>query len=275
MTGSETLRDMPPHVPLIILKIGGAVLTQRNVDRPLLNRQHLRRIAREVAAAYHPARFRLVLIHGAGSFGHPIVLKTGIQNGLHTATHLVAFAETQRLQNYLNSLVVRALVAKGIPAFPLQPSASAVTANGSLEHLDLDVLKGLLQWGCVPVLYGVPAYDRLRGCSILSGDRIATFVGVRLGAVSILHGTNVAGVYTDDPYKNPRATFIERIDAHNIGLLDYWLKHSSSPDVTGGMYTKVKELCAAGIPAQVFDARVPRNVTRALQGMVVGTIIQP
>jgi|YNPNPStandDraft_1061719.scaffolds.fasta_scaffold10702_2 isopentenyl phosphate kinase len=261
--------------PLTVLKIGGAVLTERTSERPLLNRRHLRRIAREIAAAYDPQRFRLVIVHGAGSFGHPIVMRTGIHNGLRTAEQRVALARTQMLQNHLDTLVVRALISRGIPAFPVQPSASSIAAAGRLERIDLEAARGLLHWGLVPVFYGVPTYDRIRGCSILSGDRIAPYIGVCLGASTILHGTNVRGVYTDDPHRNPRAEFIERIDSRTIDALEHCLKSSSAPDVTGGMHTKVRELCEAGIPAQIFDALTPGNVRRALQGEIVGTLVQP
>jgi len=266
---------MKKMIPLIVLKIGGAVFTDRNSDRPKLDRENLNRIAHEVGTGYDPERFRLLFVHGAGSFGHPIVSKTGIHKGIQELHQRIAFAETQRLQNCLNILVARALIGAGVPAIPLQPSATAVTAGGKLERLDLEVAEGLLELNMVPILYGVPAFDRQQGCSILSGDRIASYVAVRLGASRILHGTNVKGVFSDDPNRNPSAQFIRLIDERNRDSLEQWLKSSCSVDVTGGMYNKVKELLETRIPSQIFDATTPGNVESVLNGMTVGTLVAP
>jgi isopentenyl phosphate kinase len=266
---------MDKQPPLIVLKIGGAVFTDRDSDRPKLNRKNLQRIAQEIGEAYNPDRIRLLFIHGAGSFGHPIVSRTGIHHGIHDSHQRLSLAETQRLQNWLNILVVKSLIAEGVPAIPIQASTNAILANGRLERMDLEVVRGLMEWKMVPTLYGVPAFDRLQGCSILSGDQIAPYVAVRLGASQILHGTNVRGVFTDDPNRNPAAQFIPRIDVRDRNSLEMWLKSSSSVDVTGGMHNKVRELLETGITSQIFDAMTPGNLQRALKGVVVGTIIQP
>jgi isopentenyl phosphate kinase len=265
---------MPSQKPLTILKIGGSVITDRKDERPRLRGPRLARIAREIAEGRRTEGFPLIVVHGAGSFGHPIVRRTGIDRGVHDGPQRAAMGETQRLQCELNIHVVRHLLRAGLPAFPCQASASAVMESGLLVSLDTEAVRGLLAVGMVPVLNGVPAFDRAQGCSILSGDQIAGFLYRRLGGRRILHGTDVQGLFTADPSRDPQARFLARLDLGGPAGLPDGVTGSSVTDVTGGMRRKLEEMRAARAKGQVFDATVPGNVRRALQGEVVGTLIE-
>ena len=53
---------------MIILKLGGSVITRKDSSIPKLDSSNLTRIAREISdSSYH----KLIVVHGAGSFGHP------------------------------------------------------------------------------------------------------------------------------------------------------------------------------------------------------------
>jgi len=264
---------MPAHKPLTILKIGGSVITDRSGERPRLRGTRLARIAREIAEGWHPGESRLIVIHGAGSFGHPIVRRTGIDQGVTDRAQRIAMGETQKLQGELSTHVVRHLLRVGVPAFPCQPSASAVMHAGDLVSLETEVLEGLMSFGVVPVLNGVPAFDRVRGCSILSGDQIAGFLYRRLGGERILHGTDVKGIYTADPSEDPQARFCATVDLGGSAGLPEGVTGSSVTDVTGGMRKKLEEMRTARAKGQVFDATKQGNVRRALEGQTVGTLV--
>jgi isopentenyl phosphate kinase len=260
---------------LIVLKIGGSVITDKHSDIPAVDFSNLSRLADEIAGA-RPER--LVFMHGAGSYGHIIVKKTGIGAGIKTKEQVLAFAETQRLQNELNSIVCKALIERGVPAIPVQASASAVMEKGRLVSMDSEVVKGLLNAGLVPVLYGVPAYDRMQKCSILSADQIAPYLALKLGAKKIIHGTNVDGVFTGDPNKEPNAKLIPEITSKNFDDVRQWLTGSTAIDVTGGMFGKVSECMDAaksGVESFLVNALKPDYVRKALAGeKVTGTVIK-
>jgi isopentenyl phosphate kinase len=260
--------------PVTILKIGGSVITDRENERPRLRGRRLARIAREIAEGRQPETSRLIIIHGAGSYGHPIVRRTGIDRGVKDGSQRMAMGETQRLQNELTTHVARHLLQAGVPAFPYQPSAGAIMEAGDLVSMNTEALEGLLETGLVPVLNGVPAYDRARGCSILSGDQIAGFLFRELGGEKILHGTDVKGIYTGDPSREPEARFCETVDLGSPDGLPEGIAGSSVTDVTGGMRKKLEEMRTAGARGQVFDATSPGNVRRTLRGETVGTIIK-
>ena len=259
---------------LLVLKVGGSVITDKFSEIPKINPENLKRISKEIVSAYNKDKMSLVIIHGAGSYGHNIVKKTGIHNGIEKDEQLVDFAETQRLQNELNCIVTKYLIEEGLPAIPCQASAFAVMNKGRLVKMDLSAIEGFLKIGLVPVLYGVPAYDEYQKCSILSGDQIAPYLATELKAKKIIHATNVDGVFTADPNKDSNAELIPEINSDNINQIKKYLAGSSATDVTGGMFGKVLELLNIGIESQLVNALKENNIIKALNREKIGTVIR-
>jgi isopentenyl phosphate kinase len=259
---------------LIILKIGGSVITDKFSKIPKVNHENLKRISEEIASIYDKEKMSLIIIHGAGSYGHQIVNKTKIGEGIKNNEQLKAFAETQRLQNELNCIFTKYLIEEGLPAIPCQASSFAVMDSGRIVKMDLSAIEGLLEAGMIPVLYGVPAYDKTQKCSILSGDQIAPYLAVKLNARKIIHATNVDGVFTGDPNLSPNAKLIPEINSKNIEQVKEWLTGSTATDVTGGMFGKVSELLEIGIESQIMNALVSGNIIKAFKGEKIGTIIK-
>jgi isopentenyl phosphate kinase len=253
---------------LVILKIGGSILTKK--DQPFTaNMENLSRIADEIAESYDPEKMKLILIHGAGSFGHYLAKKTDIQNGMKDQGQAVAFADVQKWQNYWNSMVVTELIKRGLPAIPVQPSAFAITENRKLKHMPLETVEELLKFDMIPVLYGVPAVDSEQGCCILSGDQILSWIAEKLKPTKIIHGIDVDGIFSDDPKKNPNAELMSEIEMDQWEEIKDHLSGSSSVDVTGGMFGKVEELMQlkdTGLTCEMVNATKEGFVQRALNG---------
>ncbi|MCK7460714.1 MAG: isopentenyl phosphate kinase [Sphingobacterium sp.] len=256
--------------PDAVVKLGGSVLTDKAGGALVVDEALVARLAAELAA-HRPER--LVVVHGAGSFGHRIGRSRGSTGGRRTRPSRRAMGETQRLQYELDAIVVRLLLAAGLPAMPVQASATAVLEDGALVHLDLTALGVLLEQGLVPVLYGVPAVDRVRGCAILSGDVIAPHVAHALGLGRLVHATDVDGVFTADPRADPQATRIPRVHRGN------WAKVRAPRRVRlgrrdrrdGGQGRGARRLGGAGAPEPHVDARVPGRLAAAPMDEPVGT----
>jgi isopentenyl phosphate kinase len=259
---------------LFVIKVGGSVITDRASDVPKINYENLEKVASEIGKAYKAGNKRMVLVHGAGSYGHPIVKRTGIHNGIDTIDQVHAFAETQRLQNHLNSIVTRVLMENGVPAIPYQASSNAVMEDGKIVSIDTEAIKGFLKVGLVPVLFGVPSYDKKQGCSILSGDVLAPYIGKRLEASKIIHITDVNGIFSGDPKKDENAKQIPLVTRENLEEVMKSIAGSTNTDVTGGMQRKLAELLDMDIDSQIVSYMEDDVLERAISGENVGTIIR-
>lgn len=256
-----------------VIKLGGSVLTDKAGGRLSINAPLLGLLAAELAEiSVRP----LVLVHGAGSYGHPIVARTGIHRGLSDEESRLAMGEAQRLQYVLCTEVASRLLDAGLPVFPVQASAAAVLDQGELVHFSYDVVEGLVGHGLVPLLYGVPAVDRSRGCAILSGDVIAARIAVRLRIPLLVHATLTDGVFEADPASDPGARRIPRIHRDNWRELRSRLGGSAAQDVTGGMAGKVEallKLAEKGLVSRIVSATIPGRITDAVAGREVGTLV--
>jgi len=257
-------RDNAERKPTI-LKLGGSAITEKGT--PLTpSMSVIRRLAREVSEAEVSP---LILIHGGGSFGHPLAEKYRLKEGFRDPSQLVGFSKTHEAMVSLNKLVVEALIEEGIPAFGMPPSSFTVTRMGRVYGLEDKPIRMAIDLGLVPILYGDVTLDLEKGFAILSGDQIAALLAVRLGAERIIMGVDVDGLYTEDPKLNPSARLIQHLTIKDLEEIWRGIRGSSSPDVTGGMMGKILELIPPikrGAKALIVNALKPRNVYKALKG---------
>lgn len=259
---------------LTIIKIGGSVVTRKDSVVPDLNQKNIDEISRQLQRFIGVGSKRFVVIHGVGSFGHPIVKASGINRGIKTQKQVFNFAQTQKVVNQLNLSIIEAFQKNGIAAMPCQFSDCAVMKRGRIASFSLETIKGAIKLGLVPVGSGVPAYDSVQGCSILSGDQSAPYLAIKLEAKKIIVAGDTAGIYDKDPKQFSQAALIPEINAKNHKSVQNLLGGSLAIDVTGGMKQKYIELLAAakkGIPSQIIYYK---DLGKALAGEPIGTIIR-
>lgn len=270
-SASQTMQAKPLRAAII--KLGGSIVTDKGSDDLRICTDRIRRLAQEIKKAKLRS---LVLVSGAGSYGHRIVARTGINKGVYSDQDRLAWAETQRLQYLLSAAIAEIFIEVGLPVIVHQASASAQMKAGFLQDMDISVCRGLLDQGVIPLLYGVPAWDKEQGCSILSGDQIVPFLGTKLGIVDLIYATDVDGVYDRAP-DQIGAQQIATIDAHNWHEVQEQLGGSSHVDVTGGMAGKVAALMNVvkqGLRARIIDATIAGRLHQALQGESVGSLLR-
>ncbi len=260
---------------LLVLKLGGSVVT--NKAKPFTpNLTAIERLANEISQA-KPSK--LVLIHGGGSFGHPVAKKYNIINGYKDKTQLAGFSETHEAMVSLNKIIVESLLKKGVPAFGMAPSSFVVTKSGRIHACAEAPLEQAVKIGLVPVLYGDAVLDLDMGFTILSGDQLAAYLAEMLKAQRLVMGVDVDGVFTDDPKKNPQARLVQNLTLAELKNLKSRISGAGVTDVTGGMLGKVSELTAPvtnGVETVIVNALKSGNIRRVLKGEeVVGTKIEP
>jgi isopentenyl phosphate kinase len=241
-----------------VLKIGGSILTDKS-QQQCARKEEIERVAEEIAAAASD----LVLVHGAGSFGHVPARMYGLPdrfspNGLRVTHQSVV---------ELNHLVVEALVKAGVDAMPVHPFSGVLLREGRIEEMPVPLIREMVKDGLLPVLHGDVAMDGTRKAGIVSGDQLVPYLARALHAQVIAVGTNVDGVL----FQGKALTEISKGDLPRINS---HLGKSSGIDVTGGMRGKLLELLELaedGTSSVIFNAGIKGNITRALQGDKLGT----
>lgn len=250
---------------LIILKIGGSVITEKGaISRA--REAEIDRISHEIAAFRKDSDSKLILIHGAGSFGHPQAMKYRLSEGFDAEGLYLTHASVK----VLNSKVVDSLNNSGAHALPVHPLSSCLLENGKIIDFQLGQIRVMLENGIIPVLHGDVVMDRIKGASVLSGDRIIPFLAIALKASQIGAGSDVDGVLDE------KDVIIRKITPYSFADIKNNIKGSRSTDVTGGMLGKVSELLELaniGISSRIFNASKKGMVSRFLFGEDAGTLI--
>jgi|YNPNPStandDraft_1061719.scaffolds.fasta_scaffold07293_3 isopentenyl phosphate kinase len=257
---------------LIFLKLGGSLLTDKTRPRAL-RPEVLARLAREIAAALRARPgLRLLIGHGSGSFGHVTAQRYGTRQGVTTAEGWRGYAETAATAAELNRLVTEALWEAGVPALPVQPSASACCWDGELRTLDDRPFHVSLAHGLVPLTYGDVALDEVRGGTIISTEQIFRWLAPRLQPHRIVLAGEVEGVYTAHQLAGQPGQLIRTLTPDDLPTLQAGLAGSRGVDVTGGMVAKVAEMVALvqEVPSlavvQIVSGLVPDLVRAVLIG---------
>ncbi|MGC9359294.1 MAG: isopentenyl phosphate kinase [Anaerolineae bacterium] len=247
---------------LAFLKLGGSLITDKTQEG-VARHDVIDRVASEIAEARRKRPdLLLVLGHGSGSFGHPVAARYGVDEG-HLADWR-GYAETAAAAQRLNRLVLEALLAHGVPAVSVQPSASARSIRGRLVALDSETVRALLGQGPVPLLYGDVALDEAQGCAIISTEEIFRLLAPRLQPSRVIEVGEVEGVYMGDP-----GTVVDVIHSRSAADLLAGLGSARGVDVTGGMRSKVELLLemarlVPGLEGRIISGMQPGLVTRVL-----------
>ncbi len=251
---------------LTILKLGGSVITDKSKQNQI-DSKTIQRIAKEVLTVI--SFINLLLVHGGGSFGHPIANKYQIHKGWQSPSQRIGFSETRRAMMTLNKAIVDTFLAEEIPVVSVQPSACTLTDSGRIAHMDLEPTRNLLKFDFIPVFYGDAVMDLTQGIAILSGDQIVNYLAKELSVKRVIFATNVDGLLDSDK------KLIPEINLNTFENLLSLAKESVASDVTGGMFGKLKEiepLMREGVDAIIINATKPGIIEEVLKGKkVVGT----
>ncbi|MBB6067399.1 isopentenyl phosphate kinase [Methanococcus maripaludis] len=253
-----------------ILKLGGSILCDKNIPYSI-NWENLENIAIEIKEAieYYKSKnedFKLIIVHGGGSFGHPVAkkyLKDGKFEDMEKG-----YWEIQKAMRKFNNIVIEELQNFEIPAVSIQASSFITFDNDSNLHFDTNAVEKMLDKRLIPVIHGDIVIDeKTDNFKIFSGDHALPFLSKKLNPDLSLHASDVDGVW-DLNFK-----IIENINSKNIEDVLKSLKPSNKEDVTGGMHLKVMECYNLGIKTIIFNGNKKRNIYNALLKNVKGTLI--
>ena len=150
---------------MFLIKFGGSVITDKSKEC-CFKQEVMDRLAGEL----RHAKEEIILIHGAGSFGHILAKKYRLNDGFKRKSQLEGFALTQATVQRLNNLVLASLHNHDLPAVSIPPHAVFSLSNHALPKVKHSIFKTYLDLGFLPVSFGDVALDTKLGFSICSGD---------------------------------------------------------------------------------------------------------
>jgi len=228
---------------LIILKIGGSVITDKSEGAfEKLKEVELKEVCRAISENWK----NLILVHGAGSFGHPHVKKFGLDPIGASKVHLGCLR--------LSGRVCSSLTEFGVPAYPIHPFLT----------YSAKIVEKALRNGFLPVLHGdVVMNERIE---VLSGDDIVVHLAEAFKVGRIGFATDVDGVY------DLNGNVVEKLDRNMLEMLAEIGENKGKEDVTGGMLRKLQRLYEMGHKCSAYVFRGSyENLKKFLQGEKVGT----
>ncbi len=107
-----------------------------------------------------------------------------------------------------------------------------------------------------------------------STNAVAALIAEALAADILVNATNVEGVYTSDPAKNPEAKKLDEIRTDEL------LNLIISDKMGAGMYElfdpiAIKIVERSKITTRIIDGRVFENIEKAIRGEEIGTLLMP
>ncbi|MBN1159745.1 MAG: hypothetical protein JXA43_00715, partial [Candidatus Diapherotrites archaeon] len=116
---------------ILLLKLGGSVITEKNLA--LTAREDtIERLASEIAEAKEEGDFDLVIVNGAGSFGHYPVQEYGLMGDIPKEKMFEVSMVHKHVED-LNRKIWDALIKHKFPAVPIHPMSFVYQNEAEIE----------------------------------------------------------------------------------------------------------------------------------------------
>jgi molybdenum storage protein len=197
-----------------------------------------------------------VLVVTGGGVRVRHILDIGIQLGMPTGV----LAELAGKISEQNAIMMSVLLSK---------------YNGIRIHTsDLLEVPTLLTMGLLPITHGTPPYGlyehppKTGSIPPHRTDTGAFLIAEVLGAKNCILVKNVDGLYTEDPKVNPHAELVPEITAEEL------LKRNMDDMVLERMVVKLLLDAKHVKEVKIVNGHVSGNITKAIQGEKIGTIVK-
>jgi glutamate 5-kinase len=267
---SNKAKSSELHYKRIVVKMGTRLLTGGSEQ---LDRETMSRLVAQMAQLHEKGAETVLVSSGAIASGR---YKLGLPKNIKGIPfkQVLASVGQSRLMNIYERLfeehditVAQALLTKE----DLSDRAGYLNARNTLL--------ALLELGVIAVVNenDVISIDEIKEAKFGDNDNLSAMVANLVDADLLMILTDIGGLYTADPVKNPNAELIPvvtKIDA-NIRKLGAMTSNNLG---TGGMVTKIEAAALAtssGVHVIIADGREPDVITRLAAGESIGTHFLP
>lgn len=263
---------------IYLLKLGGSLLTDKN--KPFSIRKN---VVKSAVQQIIDANEKLILIHGGGSFGHPLAKKYNLSKGIDASiqNQILGLTETHQSMNKFNSYLINQFLEKKYPALSIQASSIFIKDTQNISTQSINVIETALDLDILPILYGDIILDLKGSFSIISGDQIIVELCKKIknyNISKIIFAIEKDGLFIrerdNDKLNIKLATELKFEDLDVIEIADL----ESKIDVTGGIkgkINKIKQICQQNIPVQIINGLKDEFILKALKNQnIISTKIK-
>ena len=247
---------------MFIVKLGGSVITDK-AKQCCFKPEIMNRLSKEI----NKASQQLILVHGAGSFGHVLAKQYRLNEGYKDDDQLRGFSLTHSMVQQLSSLVLKSLHDHDIEAVAVSPHSILKLENHKPVATNYTIFKEYLDCGFTPVTFGDVVLDKQIRFSICSGDLLVQMLVEQFKPEKVIFVIDEDGLYTSNPKQDPKATLIDSMTSNELEALSTAIDDHA--DVTRGMKGKIdtiKHIAGLGVDTVLLNGNKPNRLYNILVG---------
>lgn len=260
-------RELLKDKKRIVVKIGSSTITHEETNN--LNLIKMEKLVRVLADLQNQGKEVVVVSSGAIAVGRQAVGMKKRPTEVEEKQACAAVGQAklmmvyQKLFSEYNQLTAQVLMTK----YTMINEVSRKNAQNTFREL--------LSMGVIPI---VNENDTVSTDEVKIGDNdtLSAIVAALIGADLLILMSDIDGLYTDDPHKNPDAEFIDYVERITKDLEDMG-KGSASDVGTGGMATKIsaaKIATDSGADMVIANGDDIQTISRIMQGENIGTLFK-
>lgn len=267
----KILREQIKDKKRIVVKIGSSSLTHRETGD--MDYIRMERLVRELSDIRNQGKEVILVTSGAIAAGKNALNMKDVRadnrvQSLAVKQACSAVGQARLMMTYQKLFAEYNQVAAQI----------LMTKNTILDNLNRynahNTFSELLKLGAIPI---VNENDTVATYEIEIGDNdtLSAIVAALVDADLLILLSDIDGLYTDDPRKNPDARFIEQVDELTDELLEMGKETTGSNVGTGGMNTKLiaaKIATKSNVDMIIANSRDIGVLHRILDGENEGTL---
>ncbi len=266
MNTRELLKDKKR----IVIKIGSSSLMHEDTEK--LNLLKIEKLVRILVDIKNSGKEVILVSSGAIAVGKSTIGLHNRPDGLPVKQACAAIGQAKLMMVYQKIFAEYSTIAAQVLL-----TKNTVLNDVSRRNAE-NTFKELLQLGVVPIVNendSVSTYEIEQVQTFGDNDRLSAIVASIVEADLLILLSDIDGMYTDDPNKNPQAKFIKQVDKIDDKLENMGKSSSSSGVGTGGMSAKVeaaKIATASGADMVITNGNNVENIISIITGKETGTL---
>ncbi len=254
----------------IVVKIGSSSLMY--ADTGLLNIGKVEKLARILADLRNAGNDVCLVSSGAISTGRNSLTTNNNSNTLSFKQACAAIGQAKLIAHYQRFFAEYSINTAQVLLTEI------ILADEESRVNALNTFNELFKLGAIPVVNendSISTEEIKYVHTFGDNDRLSAIVAKLVDADLLVILSDIDGMYTDDPRKNPDAELMYEIDRFTEEL-DSMAKGTEEGGVgTGGMATKLaaaKLATAEGIDVVILNGENPYNIRKLIEGEKIGTL---